>query len=350
MHFRATASMGASAGYRGDITRTASRWLAGVLIAGGALVGSACVDPSAVRSFSALAPDPSKVSVLTEAYADAPTKILDLDILHRLDAAALQSLEADKGIRQQQVTAINNLHAVLIDYMKALGSLADDKLVQTSTDAKDVTDGLTALQKADTKLGLTDNQINAVGSISTLLADLLTSVYREHKLADVIRRANAPFQTLIGTEQQIISRGVIPELNNVRERLIELEELDHGLQVDSEHQLVEAQKRHDERSRSKAPTPEWDNVDLVLQSSGAADLAAQIFLRREIDSDRSAVDVQIQAANDYSKALAAIAKAHTALFDQRGAVLSKAGAKSFATQASPLVKEAYTALQSLNKL
>jgi hypothetical protein len=349
MHLNARPTTSASPGLHGN-RRIMSRWLAGVLIAGGACVDSACVDPSAVRSFSALAPDPSKVSVLTQAYADAPTKILDLDVMHQIDASLRQALEADKDTRKQQITAINNLHAVLIDYMKALGSLADDKLVQTSTDTKNVTDGLTALQKAQPSLGITGNQISAVGSISTLLADAFTSIYREDKLADVIARAEAPFQTLIATEQQIVLHGVAPELNNVRERLVALGALDHGLQVDSAHQIAEAEERRDERQKTHAPSPEWDRVDPVLQGSGAADLAARLLLNWAIDSDLSAVDAQVQAANDYSKALAAIGKAHTALYQQRKAVLSKAGAKSFATQASPLLKEAYTALQSLNKL
>jgi hypothetical protein len=312
---------------------------------------SACaVDPSAVQSFSGLAPDQTKLDALTQAYADVPAKLIDLDVLHRLSQNEQNALIRDEATRKSQLSAIDGIHAVLVNYMKALGALASDTLVQTSTDTTTLTKGLTALQTAEPTLGITTAQITAVGDLSKLLADAATSFYREQQLSDVISRANAPFQQLVATEQQIVSRGVLPDLQNLLDRTRALKEVTHGLQVASDQQVSEASARETARAERHQKGPEQEQIDPRLRGSGAADVASLLLLKHAIASDTVTINQQIQAAKDYSTALDKIAKAHAALYNARDNVLSEAGAKTFLEQQGSTLNEAYAALQALNKL
>ncbi len=312
---------------------------------------SACaVDPSAVQSFSGLAPDQAKLDVLTQAYAEVPSNLIGLDVLHRLSASERKALTNDEVTRKNQLTAIDGIHAVLVNYMKALGALANNTLVQTSTDATTLTKGITALQTAEPTLGITTAQITAVGDLSKLLGDAATSFYRERQLSYVIGRANGPFQQLVATEQQIISRGVLPDLQNLLDRTRDLREVANGLQIARHEQASEANVQEAARDRRDQNGSAAKQIDPVLRGSGAADVASLFLLQRTIDSDNTRINQQIQAAKDYSTALGKIAEAHTALYNARDHLLSEAGAKSFIEQEGSVLNEAYTALQALNKL
>ena len=297
----------------GCIKRRVAEFTASMLVV---LVLAGCAtDPSAVTSFAALAPDGSKLHALTEAYAAVPAELIELDVKHDLNPVVLNMLTADEKTRPEQAKSIDGLNAVLVDYMKALGALADDKLVQTSTDTKAVTDGLTNLQKAKPNLGITAAQISAIGDLSTLLADAATSIYRQEKLTDVIGRGEAPFQALVAAEKLIIGRAVIPDLNNVENRVGAL-----------------------------------DSVTSQLASDRPADVASLFLLQRTMAADKSRLDQQISAAKDYLTVLDNLGRAHTLLYNARNNVLSAKGAKVTIKQIQPLLSEAYMASQTLSKL
>jgi hypothetical protein len=315
------------------------------------LLVSACgTDPSAVQSFSQLAPDQNKLDTLTQAYADVPGKLIQLDVLHRLTPASLNSLFADEQTRKEQIKAIDGIHSVVVDYMKALGALANDTLVQTSTDTATLKKGVTALQIAEPRLGITSDQVMVIGNVSRFLANAATSAYRQKNLADAIARNQAPFQKLIATENQIILRGVLPDLKNLLNRTNALNEVVNGLVVEGNQQISEADGRAKTRAKHHTKVPQSEEIDVSLRGSGAADVASLLLLRRMIQSDTTTINYEIRAAKDYVKALTNIAKVHTALYDARENVLSKDGAKAFIKQEGGLLNEAYTALQSLNKI
>jgi hypothetical protein len=314
------------------------------------LINACAVDPSAVKSFSALAPDQTKLDALTQAYADVPANLIDLDVLNRLSETKRKELIEDEATRKSQLSDIDGIHTVLVNYMKALGALADNTLVQTSTDTTTLTKGLTSLQTAEPHLGITTAQITAVGDLSNLLGDAATSYYREKELSEIISQANAPFQELIGAEQQIVSRGILPELQNELDETRQLQEVTHALQIDNGRLVSEANVGETTRSKRHQKVLASEQIDPALRGSGAADVASLFLLERAISSDSTTIEQQIQAAKDYSTALDNISKAHAALYAARNSVLSPAGAKSFIEQEGSVLKEAYTALQALNKL
>ncbi len=316
-----------------------SRWLIALVL----LVSGCATDPSAVTSFSALAPDASKLHSLTAAYADVPNQLKLLDVLQNVTATSATDTAAQVKTRNDQVTQIDALHAVLVNYMQSLGALANNSLAQTSTDTKDVTDGLTALSKAAPNLGLTPGMITGVGAISTFLGDAATANYRQEQLTTIIGESELPFQQLIAAEKTIVTEGVIKELQNVREQTTRLAEVTHALEVNAG---AEALKSAPPKMDSKGV----DRLDPKLQRSGAADIAALYLLQKAITSDLSTLDLQIKAATAYATALDKISSAHTILYKNRDGLLSKEGAKTAIAQLTPLVKEANTALQALKNM
>lgn len=313
-----------------------SRWLIAIAIV---LLTSGCAtDPSAVTSFSALAPDASKLHSLAAAYADAPNQERALDVLNYSPMSADDTAKQVKT-RNDQVAQIDALHAVLVNYMQSLGALANNNLVQTGTDTKNVTDGLTALSKAMPNLGLTSGMITGVGDICTLLGDAATLAYRQEQLAAIIGKADAPFQQLIAAEKTIVTRGVVPELTNVEERVKRLHQVTNALQVDD----AEVEKSTSRMKDTNLPDPK-------LRGRGAADIASLYLMEQAITSNLAALDLQIKAANAYVTALDKISSAHTVLYKNRDNLLTKDGAKSAITQLAPLAKEANTALQALKNM
>jgi len=314
-------------------------WLIAIIL----LTAGCATDPGAVVSFSALAPDANKLHSLTVAYADAPRELVDLDVLKDVNKIERDQLANDVETRNIQVAQIDALHAVLVEYMKSLGALANNSLVQTSTDTKFVTDGLTALSKAKPSIGLTNDMITGVGSICTFLGDAATAAYRQKELSSIIEKSEAPFQQLVAVEKIIVKEVVIKELNNVKNRTRALAVVTHALNLNAE-----------EESR-KYPVPnEGDTgvkgLDPRLRGSGAADIASLYLLKKEIFSDLATLDLQIKAATDYVAALDKISSAHTVLYNNRKNVLTVKGAKNAIIQLSPLVKEANIALHALKNM
>jgi hypothetical protein len=311
------------------------RWFAVAI-----LVLSGCAaDPGAVTGFSALAPDPVQLHNLTIAYADAPDKLKALDVLNLTSMSAMDAAN-DVKARNEQVAEIDALHGVLVDYMKSLGALANNNLVQTSADTRKVTEGLAALSSANHNLGLTPQMIAGVGDIMTLLGDAATGGYRQEQLTRVIEGSETPFQKLINTEKTIISEGVIKELQNVRDKTTTLAEVTHALQVN------DAAVANNSRTGLTGVT----GLNPKLQGSGAADIAALYLLQKDIGSELASLDLQIKAAEAYLRVLDKISAAHSILYNNSDNLLSKQGARTAIAQLAPLLKDANTALNALKNL
>jgi len=315
-----------------------SRWLIAIML----LISGCVTDPGAVTSFSALAPDASKLHSLTTAYADAPNQLKALDVLQYTAMSADETAEQVKA-RNAQVAQIDALHAILVNYMQSLGALANNGLVQTSADTKDVTDGLTALSKNKPDLGLTPNMITGIGDLVTLLADAATSFYRQDQLTSIIGRSDAPFQQLVAAEKKIVSEGVIKELQLVEDRTKALAEVTHALKVNADAEAAKSMAPQVGDTGVKGLNPK-------LQGSGAADIASLYLLQQLITSNLNNLDLQIKAATAYLTALDKIADAHTVLYKNRDDLLTKKGAKTAISQLTPLVKDANAALEALKNM
>jgi hypothetical protein len=241
-----------------------------------AVLSAGCSDPTAVETFSAMAPDPSIAAGLTKSYAAEPTWDRDL---HAVWNGPTQATVLD---RSAQATTIIGIDTAIREYMKALGALAADSVVQSSTNVNDLKTGLTAFQKAAPTM-ISGSDVTLVTGFVQFLADLAENGYRSAKLSQIIGQSQAPFQQIIDIQIKIVNRGIIPSLN-------------------------EYANGYKDAQRSLKTVSPW--VEYVVN--------------RDLATDRQAAATQLAAAKAYVTALGEIKTAHTALYENRDNVLTAA--------------------------
>jgi hypothetical protein len=254
------------------------------------------------------------------------------------DSAPAANLAEQDQIRAKQATAIVAVDTSIREYMQALGALADGTIVQSSSSVSQITQGLTAWQKADPSLGITTNQISVISDFVKSIADLAESGYRNAKLADIIAKSEGPFQQLIALQITIVSRGITPSISEVQNSLNDNKQVLTLIGQDIQTWTKAA--------KSTKPTAlEYANRNPTYGALGAADAHAALYLlTRSFEEDQASLSAQVAAADAYVKALQAIGKAHTALFNNRDNVLTKA----MFDQIKPLAQEAYKDFQDLS--
>jgi hypothetical protein len=240
------------------------------------MLSSACSDPKAVQTFSAMAPDSSIAAGLTESYAAEPTWDRDL---HNVWNGPSQATVLD---RSAQAKSIIGIDTSIREYMQALGALAADNVVQSSTNVDDLKTGLTAFQKAEPNL-ISTSDVTLITDFVQFLAVLAENGYRSAKLSQIIGQYNASFQKILDIQINIVQRGIIPSLNEY------------------------ANGYNDAQSNLKTVSP-W----------------VKYAVNRELTADEQVATVQLAAASAYVKALGDIKTAHTALYNNRDNVLTKA--------------------------
>lgn len=253
-----------------------------VVVMGSLLVTcAACSDPKAVQTFAAMAPDPSMAQGLSHIYVTEPAWRAELNrgtnVRPDPDAQALTAQRTD------QAKGIVSLDSGIREYMKALGALAADGVVQSSSNVSDLTTGLTALQKGIPSLGITTRDVTLIGAFVQAIADLAENGYRNAKLAQLIGDNDVALQRSLDIQIEIVSRGIVPSIN------------EYKLTIESKQRFL----------RSQVGTVGY-------------------LFNRTLSSDQANADAQTTAAQSYVKALKDIKVAHAALYNNRNNVLTKA--------------------------
>ncbi len=306
-----------------------------ILAASLMLTCAACADLTAIQEFGKMAPDPATVQQLTKAYAHEPDTREDIKLLGNLTPNA--NLAEEDRTRAQQAIAIQGLDTTLREYMQALGALAGGSIVQSSTSVKDVTTGLTALQKSVPALGLNTAQISVIGDFIQSLADLAESGYRNAKLVEIIRTSEQPFQQLIVIQTDIVSKAIRPSIAAIRDSLAN----------DHDKASVVQYIGDDLNSWTKVATQataDYPDRNPTYGERGAADAhAARYLLRLALESGEVSLSAQLAAADDHIKALKTIGAAHTELVKRGSDVLTKAMIEPI----KPLAQEVYKDYQDV---
>jgi hypothetical protein len=213
---------------------------------------------------------------LTESYVAEPTWDRDL---HAVWSGPSQAPVLD---RSAQATSIIGIDTAIREYMKALGALAADNVVQSAANVNDLKTGLTAFQKAAPTV-ISTSDVTLVTEFVQSVAKLAESAYRSEKLSEIIGQSQAPFQEVLAIQIKIVQRAIVPSLKEY------------------------ANGYNDAQSNLKTVSP-W----------------VKYVVNRELTADRQAADTQRAAANAYVTALGEIKTAHTALYNNRDNVLSAA--------------------------
>lgn len=251
-----------------------------LFVSGLAVACTGCTNPKAVQTFAGMAPDPSLAQGLTRIYTAQPAW---RDAVGRsINSKSFPKAPDKTAERTEQSKGIIALDTGIREYMKALGALAADSVVESSASVQDLTSGLTAVKKALPLLKFTDADITFVGKFIQALADLAKGAYQSAKLAELIGDHDAALQRALDIQIEIVNRGILPSIAEYERTTISVQPF-LRTQPNTVHYLYD----------------------------------------RVLAADQENAKIQQAAAHAYATALQKIKIAHTALYNDRNNVLTK---------------------------
>jgi hypothetical protein len=303
---------------------------------------AACADLKGIEAFGKMAPNPSTIDGLARVYAQELDVREDIKLLG--DDAPIPDLAAQDATRAQQARAIQGMDHALQAYMQALVALANGSIVESSTSTKNVTAGLTSLQKARPALGITNSQVSSIGSFVQSLADLAESGYRNAKLVDIIRNSDPSLQELISVQVSIVTNAITPSIEEIQ-RSLKARASSDGLKYiteDLEHWTITP--GCNAPPANTAPAKIFNDRNPIYHGQGETDAyVARYLLKRSIEADQATLTAELATADAYTKALQKIGEAHKKLVAMGKNVLSK----DMLQQIQPLADDAHKAFQDL---
>jgi hypothetical protein len=248
------------------------------------LLAAGCADPPAVKRFAAassaagekfpeISKDIKESCARREEYRLVGRWDADLDSLERVTAGTC----APYG---RTVSRLNKSHAVLMEYMKALGSLSAGELVNYDKPVGDLGDALGDIAPDEA------TRIAAAEGISSVIAEAVAGKWRRKELGRTIEDANADVQTLAGA-------------------LCESIEKDYSRLLDAE---TEAARKF--------------YMSVIREHRDEEPLTAILLYDRWI-GEKKKIEARRETARGYVKVLKKIARGHQDLYDHRGELKSK---------------------------
>lgn len=237
---------------------------------------ASCANLAAIQEFGKLSADSAGYTKLTEEYASSPRRRKQYTL--STDCKQRERLDEQTAQRQPQIQRLMLYHKTVSDYMKAVADLASDEA--TSFD-----EGIGGLADAAIKEKyIEEDKAKAVKSIASAIASAVTDFYRQRKLKQVIDKANAPLQLVLGDMATLVK---------AYEESLRIEKED----AQGYFRTLESTARHQDKQSATAE---------LIRSHG---------LERDLQlKDR------VEAAAQYGKVLQKIGEAHQKLYDNRDKV------------------------------
>jgi hypothetical protein len=248
------------------------------------LLTAGCADPPAIKRFAAasasagekfpeIAKDIKDSCARREEYRLLGGWDADLDSLDRVSAGTCRA-------SAPTVSRLSKTHAVLMGYIKALGSLSAGETVKYEKPLGELGDALGDVSPEEAK------SITAAEGIAGVLAEAVAGKWRRKELGAVIGSANADVQTLAAAICEILDR-------------------DYSRLLDDE---TEAARKF--------------YMTLIREHREAEPLTAILFYDRWI-GERKGIEARRTTARNYVKLMNKIARGHQDLYDHRGELKSK---------------------------
>ena len=231
---------------------------------------SGCASFKEIKAFASLSSSAATHETLTRDYIGA------LERRKQYQPQKFHSeLEAQKMRREAQRASLDVLQQTVADYMQGLGGLAAGEIRTYDKSLDDLSDRLNKVTL------LSDDEKDAVGALSTLLARTVTAAYREHEIRKLIRDGNQPLQEVIEATRKIVVKGMVADLQ-VESALV-------GRYYDN---------------FIFAPNNPQEPIAMALANEARAEALGR-------------VDNRLRAARSYDVILEKIAQGHQYLFDHR---------------------------------
>jgi len=236
------------------------------LLAGFALLATACADLSGIQRFAATSARSAEYTQLIEVYVTSAAHVARYAPEDRRTVLAEQ-----KKLREAQRERLLALHLAVEEYMRALARLASDEVVDYDAQYD-------ALGKAAQNANFADDaEAKAVKKVGGVLTRAVADGYRQKKLREIIGDANEPLQVILG-RLRAIAASIADETENLEKKA---------------HQYYQTAIRESRQAGTEALLAGWQYRD-----------------EQEIAGLR-------RSAETYGDALRAISEGHQALYDNR---------------------------------
>jgi hypothetical protein len=240
------------------------------LAAGLLIFSTACANLSAVREFADISARSAEYTSLVGQYRDFPERQKRY-VPGQMHAA----LDQESRRRAEHAGRLMLRHALIEEYMDAIGRLAADDLVAYDPEidrlGKAVAEGRFAGER----------DAAAFGAVAKILFRAAADGWRRSRLVALIAESNTPFQEVVAALKQVVAQGFAGDVANAEIAL-------------SKHYQT-----------------------LMRESSDKAGIAALAEWR---DTRLSEVKARGAAVSAYAEVLARIAAGHQELYDRRGAL------------------------------
>lgn len=223
------------------------------------LLAAGCTDLGAIREFADVSARSAAYTGLVDNYAGFPER--QKKYAPPAEDARLDGIAAERALQRE---VLLRRHAVIADYLDALGQLASDQPVSHGGETSPASDDADAASFTD---------------IDQILFKAATDGWRRDQLEELIGEANPHFQTAVGALQKIVREG---------------------FGGDAEDETVAARKYYD---------------TVLRQATDPAGIAA---LEEWRDTRLSEIDKRHQVIDGYADLLGKIADGHQKLYDRRG--------------------------------
>lgn len=155
-----------------------------------------CVDLKAIHDFANISAESAEYTTLVDNYVDFPNRQKRYQPTER--HAQLDTMAQE---RQAQKSALLLRHAVIEEYMEALGNLASDEIVDQSEELSQLTSSL------QNQAGTSPAETEAFGEMAGILTNAISDNWRKRQLQQLIERSNGPLQTIITSLKKIMQDG-----------------------------------------------------------------------------------------------------------------------------------------------
>lgn len=227
-----------------------------------------CTNLTAIREFASISAQSAAYTTLTTQYVESPERQKRFQPSNQYPRLEQMSKE-----RAAQKELLLLRHALIEEYMDALGQLAADDLVTYDKEIDAFGKAVVANKFAG------EEDAGAFASIAKILFKAAADSWRQKKIQELISESNSSFQVEVGALKKIV---------------------DFGYAGDVENEKVAIQNHY---------------KTLIRSSKDQAGIAA---LEEWRDTRLAEVEGRRHAISDYSVVLAKIATGHQTLYDKRG--------------------------------
>jgi hypothetical protein len=223
------------------------------------LLLAGCADLGPIREYADISARSAAYTALVDDYAGFPER--QKKYAPPAEDARLDGIAAERALQRD---VLLRRHAVIADYLDALGQLASDQPIRHG---------------GETSPAGNDADAASFMDIDRILFKAATDGWRRDQLEELIGESNSHFQTAVGALQKIVREG---------------------FGGDADDETVAARKYYD---------------TVLRQATDPAGIAA---LEEWRETRLSEIDRRRQAIDAYADLLGKIAEGHQTLYDRRG--------------------------------